>query len=134
MDTLIAVGSSAGLIYGIFAIYMIGHGLGVGDMEMVMQYRHDLYFESAGMIVTLITFGKFLENRSKGKTGEAVEKLMDLAPKTATVVVNGVEQTVPGEQVQPGDILVVFPEDVHMVKVQRTGPVLVKKAVVKVKV
>ena len=109
MDTLIAVGSSAGLIYGVFAIYMIGHGLGIGDMDMVMQYRHDLYFESAGMIVTLITFGKFLENRSKGKTGEAVEKLMDLAPKISCVLRGDEEVMIPTEEVQVGDILVIRP-------------------------
>jgi len=109
MDTLIAVGSSAGLIYGVFAIYMIGYGLGVGNTDLVLQYRHDLYFESAGMIVALITFGKFLENRSKGKTGEAVEKLMDLAPKVTCVERGGEEITIPTEEVQVGDIIVIRP-------------------------
>jgi Cu+-exporting ATPase len=77
MDSLIAVGSSAAVIYGIFAIYRMSYGLGHGDMELVARYHMDLYFESAGMILTLITLGKFLETRSKGKTSEAITRLMD---------------------------------------------------------
>ena len=83
MDTLIAVGSAASLVYGIFAIYRMGYGLGVQDMELVERYLHDLYFESAVMILALINIGKYLEARSKGKTSQAIEKLMDMAPKTA---------------------------------------------------
>ena len=109
MDSLIALGSGAALVYGIFAIYRIGYGLGHGDMDMVMQYSHDLYFESAGMILTLITMGKYLEARSKGKTSEAISKIMDLAPKVATVMRDGVESEIPVEEVVVDDILVVRP-------------------------
>ena len=109
MDTLIAVGSSAAVVYGIFAIFQIGFGLGHGDWAKVEKYHMDLYFESAGMILTLITLGKFLETRSKGKTGEAISRLMDLAPKTARVLQDGQEVEVPVEEVQAGDLLVVRP-------------------------
>lgn len=107
MDALIAIGSLAAVIYGVFAIYCMGYGLGHGDMDMVEQYHMDLYFESAGTILTLITLGKYLETRSKGKTKEAISKLMDLAPKTAMVIRNGVEEEIPVEEVVVGDILVV---------------------------
>ncbi len=109
MDSLIAVGSAAAVIYGVFAIYQMGFGLGRGDMELVAKYHMDLYFESAGMILTLITMGKFLETRSKGKTGEAISRLMDLAPKTATVLRDGAEVEIPVEEVQVGDRVVVRP-------------------------
>jgi len=109
MDSLIAVGSAAAVIYGIFAIYQIGYGLGHGDMTLVEKYHMDLYFESAGMILTLITLGKFLETRSKGKTSEAITRLMDLAPKTASVLRNGEEVEIPVEEVQVGDKIVVRP-------------------------
>ena len=109
MDSLIAVGSAAAVVYGVFAIYQMGWGLGRGDMDLVAKYHMDLYFESAGMILTLITLGKFLETRSKGKTGEAISRLMDLAPKTATVVREGVEVEIPVEEVQVGDRVVVRP-------------------------
>ena len=109
MDSLIAVGSIAAVIYGVFAIYQIGWGLGHGDMALVEKYHMDLYFESAGMILTLITLGKFLETRSKGKTGEAITRLMDLAPKTASVLRDGVETEIPVEEVQVGDRIVVRP-------------------------
>ena len=109
MDSLIAVGSAAAVIYGVFAIYQMGYGLGHGDMDLVKKYHMDLYFESAGMILTLITMGKFLETRSKGKTGEAISRLMDLAPKTATVIRGGVETEIPVEEVQVGDKVVVRP-------------------------
>ena len=109
MDSLIAVGSAAAVVYGVFAIYQMGWGLGCGDMDMVAKYHMDLYFESAGMILTLITLGKFLETRSKGKTGEAISRLMDLAPKTATVVREGAEVEIPVEEVQVGDRVVVRP-------------------------
>ena len=89
MDSLIAIGSGAATVYGIYAIYKIGIGMGHGDMELVHAFMMDLYFESAGMILTLITLGKALEARAKGKTSDAIAKLMDLAPKTATVGVMG---------------------------------------------
>ncbi len=109
MDTLIAIGSSASLIYGIFAIYRMGYGLGVQDLELVHRYHMDLYFESAAMILALITLGKTLEARSKGKTGEALAKLMDLAPETALVERDGVEVEIPSSQVVAGDIVIVKP-------------------------
>lgn len=109
MDSLIAVGSSAAVVYGIFAIYQMGYGLGHGDMALVAQYHMDLYFESAGMILTLITLGKFLETRSKGKTSQAITRLMDLAPKTAAVLRQGVETVIPVEEVAIGDLVVVRP-------------------------
>ena len=103
MDSLIAVGSAAAVVYGVFAIYQMGYGLGHGDMALVERYHMDLYFESAGMILTLITLGKFLETRSKGKTSEAITRLMDLAPKTAHVLRDGEEVEIPGEEVRVGD-------------------------------
>ncbi len=109
MDSLIAVGSIAAVIYGVFAIFQIGYGLGHGDMALVEQYHMDLYFESAGMILTLITLGKFLETRSKGKTSEAITRLMDLAPKTASVLRDGQEVEIPVEEVRVGDRIVVRP-------------------------
>lgn len=109
MDTLIAIGSSAALIYGIFAIYRMGYGLGIQDFELVEKYHMDLYFESAATILALITLGKYLEKRSKGKTSEAISKLMDLAPKNATVIRNGEEYIIPIEEVVIDDILIVKP-------------------------
>lgn len=109
MDTLIAVGSGASLIYGIFAIYRMGYGLGVQNFELVNQYRHDLYFESSVMILALINIGKYLEARSKGKTGDALKKLLDLAPKTALAERNGVVTEIPAQEILPGDILHVKP-------------------------
>ena len=107
MDTLIAIGSGAALVYGIYAIYCIGWGLGHGDWGLVDQYSMDLYFESAGTILTLITVGKFLEARSKGRTSDAVSRLMNLAPKTALLLREGEEVEIPLEQVKPGDVLIV---------------------------
>lgn len=109
MDTLIAIGSAAAVIYGIFAIYRIGYGLGYQDYDLVKHYLHDLYFESAGTILTLITLGKYLESRSKGKTSEAIKKLMDLAPKTAMVIRDEKEILLPVEEVVVNDIIVVKP-------------------------
>ncbi|WP_251317811.1 heavy metal translocating P-type ATPase [Flintibacter muris] len=109
MDSLIAVGSAAAVVYGVFAIYQMGFGLGHGDMDLVAKYHMDLYFESAGMILALITLGKFLETRSKGKTSEAITRLMDLAPKTAHVLRDGAEVEIPVEEVQVGDRVVVRP-------------------------
>lgn len=109
MDSLVAVGSLAALTYGVFALYRMAYGAGTGDMALVARYHEDLYFESAGMILTLITLGKYLESRSKGKTTEALEKLMGLAPDTAVVERDGVEVTLPVEQIAAGDIVVVRP-------------------------
>lgn len=109
MDTLIAVGSAASLVYGIFAIYRMGYGLGVQDMELVERYLHDLYFESAVMILALINIGKYLEARSKGKTSQAIEKLMDMAPKTAFLERDGMVLEIPAEEILPGDVLQVKP-------------------------
>lgn len=107
MDSLIAIGSSAAIIYGIYAIYKIGIGFGHGDMAAVHSFMMDLYFESAGMILTLITLGKTLEARAKGKTSDAITKLMNLAPKTATVERDGQELQIPVEEVQLGETLIV---------------------------
>ena len=109
MDTLISVGSGASLVYGIFAIYRMGYGLGTQNMELVHRYLHDLYFESAVMILALINIGKYLEARSKGKTSEAIQKLIDLAPKTALVERNGQVVEIAAEDVLTGDILQVKP-------------------------
>ena len=109
MDSLIALGSSASYIYSIFAIYAMGWHLGRGNLAMAHHYGMELYLEGAAMILTLITVGKFMETRSKGKTSEAISKLMDLAPKKATVLRNGTETEIPVEEVLAGDILVVRP-------------------------
>ncbi len=109
MDSLIAIGTTAAVGYGVFAIYKIGYGLGHMDMDMVMQYSMDLYFESAGVILALITLGKFLEARAKGRTSDAIKKLMDLSPKTALVERNGQEDEIPVEEVEKGDIIIVKP-------------------------
>jgi len=107
MNSLIAIGSAAAEFYGIYAIYAIGYALGHGDMHTVHSYMMNLYFESAAMIVTLITVGKYLEARAKGKTSEAIEKLMDLSPKTAVVVRDGNEVTISADELRVGDICVV---------------------------
>ena len=107
MDSLIAVGSSAALIYGIAALFVMADAMGTGDWERVIHYGSNLYFESAAMILTLITLGKFLETRAKGKTGDAIRKLMDLRPKTAFVIREGAELEIPVEQVRVGDVIAV---------------------------
>ena len=107
MDSLIAIGSGAAFVYGIIAIYCIGYGLGHGDKEFAHSYMMNLYFESAAMILALITLGKFLESRAKGKTSQAIEKLIDLSPKTAVVIRDGKEITVGVDDVQIGEIVVV---------------------------
>lgn len=109
MDSLIAIGSGAGVVYGIFALFRIGYGLGHGNWDLVAKYSHDLYFESAAMILGLITLGKYLEARSKGKTSDAIAKLMDLAPKVATVLRDGQEVEIPVSEVVVGDIIVIKP-------------------------
>ena len=108
MDSLIALGSTASTVYGIVAIYRIGWGMGHGDIDFAHMAAMDLYFESAAMILTLITLGKYFEARAKGKTTDAIAQLMDLSPKTAIRRnVDGAEEEVPAEQVRPGDILIV---------------------------
>lgn len=110
MDSLIAIGASAAVIYGCFAIFRIGYGLGHGDMALVEQYSMDIYFESAGTILTLITVGKYLETKSKGKTSAAITKLMDLSPKTAIILKeDGSEEQIPTEDVKEGDVFLVKP-------------------------
>lgn len=110
MDSLIAIGSGAALVYGVFAIYRIGYGLGHGDQALVSRYASDLYFESAGMILALITVGKYMETRSKGKTSEAIQKLMDLSPKTAILLSeDGEEREVPTWQLAKDDLFIVKP-------------------------
>lgn len=109
MDTLIALGSTAATLYGVFVIYKLGFGLGHNNMTIVDKYVKDIYFESAGTILTLITIGKYFETKSKGKTSEAIKKLMDLAPKNAIIEKNGVEIEIPVENVQLGDIFIIKP-------------------------
>ena len=109
MDSLIAVGSGAALVYGVFALYRMTFGMISGDMAAVHQAGMELYFESSVMILTLITLGKFLEARAKGKTGEALRKLMALTPDTATVQRAGETLTVPLAQVRLGDRVLVKP-------------------------
>lgn len=109
MDSLIALGSAASVIYSVFAIYSMAYAMGHGDLMTAHHYGMELYFESAAMILTLITVGKYMETRSKGKTSEAISKLMDLAPKTATVLRGGVEQEIPVEEVVKGDTIIVKP-------------------------
>ena len=107
MDSLIAVGSLASLIYGTAALFRMAYGMGHGDWETVDFYRSNLYFESAAMILTLITLGKFLETRAKGRTGDAIRALMDLSPKAASVRREGQIREIPVEEVQVGDIVIV---------------------------
>ena len=109
MDSLIAVGSSAAVAYGVFAIFRMSHGLGLGDMALVGKYHMDLYFESGATILALINVGKYLEAKSKGKTSQAISRLLDLAPKTAVVLRDDVEITIPVEEVVIGDIILVKP-------------------------
>lgn len=107
MDSLIAVGSGASLIYGVFALFTMAYAMGHQDFATVGLYRKNLYFESAAMILTLITIGKFLEARAKGRTGDAIRQLMDLSPKTAIVRRDGVESTVRIEDVKLGETVIV---------------------------
>jgi len=107
MDSLIAVGSGAALVYGVAALFVMANAMGTGDWGVVEHYASNLYFESAAMILTLITLGKFLETRAKGKTGDAIRKLMDLSPKTANVLRDGAEYEIPVEDVHVGDVIVV---------------------------
>lgn len=109
MDSLVALGSGAAMIYGVFALYRISYAIGHGHMDLAHHYLHDLYFESAAMILTLITVGKSLETVSKGKTKAAMEALMNLSPKTAILLVNNQEKEVLLEEVKVGDVLAVKP-------------------------
>ena len=109
MDSLIAIGSGAAIVYGILAIYMIGYGLGHNQIDIVQKYSMDIYFESAGTILTLITVGKYLETKSKGKTSDAISKLVNLAPKTAIVLREEKELEVNLEEIMAGDIIIIKP-------------------------
>ncbi len=109
MDTLVALGSAASFLYSNYALFAMADAQALGNMAHARHYLHEFYFESAAMILTLITVGKMLEARSKGKTTDALKGLMKLAPQTATLLVDGMEQAVPVDQVQPGDIFVVRP-------------------------
>lgn len=107
MDSLIAVGSGAALIYGVVALFIIAYAIGQSDFETVKRYSENLYFESAAMILTLITLGKYFESRAKGKTGDAIRRLMDLSPKMATVFRNGEELEIPVKNLSVGDTVIV---------------------------
>ena len=109
MDTLVALGAGAAFLYSAYALFAMTDAQMRGDMSQVMAYMHELYFESAGTILTLITVGKMLEARSKGRTTDALKGLMSLAPKTAVLWKDGIETEVPIEQVKKGDIFVVRP-------------------------
>ena len=109
MDTLVAMGSAASFGYSVYALFAMTEAQMLGDHAAVMEYMHEFYFESAAMIVTLITVGKMLEARSKGKTTDALKGLMKLSPKTAVLVKDGQEEEVPIEQVQKDDVFVVRP-------------------------
>ena len=109
MDTLVALGASAAFLYSTYGVYAMSAAQAVGDAEMAMHHLHDLYFESAAMILTLITVGKMLEARSKGKTTDALKSLLKLSPQTATVVRDGKEETIPIAQVRKGDVFTVRP-------------------------
>ncbi|MGN1014530.1 MAG: heavy metal translocating P-type ATPase [Butyricicoccus sp.] len=109
MDTLVALGAGASFVYSVYALFAMTDAQVKGNAEMVMHYMHEFYFESAAMILTLITVGKMLEARSKGRTTDALKSLMKLAPKTAVIIRSGQETEVPIEQVKQGDVFVVRP-------------------------
>lgn len=109
MDSLVAIGSLASYIYGLYSVYRMAYGFGYGNMQVVHHAMHALYFESAAMIVTLVSVGKYLESRSKSKTTDALSKLVDLAPKSATVIRDGQEILVSSSEVLQGDIVVIKP-------------------------
>lgn len=110
MDSLVAVGSAAAVVYGVFAIFRLSYGLGHQDAALIERYGMEIYFESAGTILTLITLGKYLESRSKAQTGKAIEKLVNLAPKTALLLTEeGQEKEVPADEVKEGDIVIIKP-------------------------
>ena len=129
MDTLVAMGAGAAFIYSTYALFAMTDAVSKGNPEGVMHYMHEFYFESAAMILTLITVGKMLEARSKGKTTDALKGLMKLAPKTATIVVDGVEKEVPAAQVKKGDIFVVRPgESIPVDGIVKEGSSVVNEA------
>ncbi|WP_304776024.1 heavy metal translocating P-type ATPase, partial [uncultured Faecalibaculum sp.] len=109
MDSLVAIGAGAAYVYGLWNMCVMGHALSVMDMELAHQMQHSLYFESAATIVTLVSIGKYLEARSKAKTGDALGKLVDLAPKTATLWRDGQEVEVNASDILAGDIVVMKP-------------------------
>jgi len=109
MDSLIAIGSGAATVYGIFVIFMLSYGFGYNKPEIIENYSQNIYFESAGTILTLITLGKFLETRSKGKTGDAINKLINLAPKTAIVLRNNKEMEIKTSDILVNDIVIIKP-------------------------
>lgn len=111
MDTLVSIGAGAALVYGVFAIYRMMYAIGHGDIETLHQYAHSLYFESCAMILTLVSLGKYLESRSKAKTTGALEKLIRLTPKTATVLRNNIPVIIPSEEVLKDDIVIIKPGD-----------------------
>ena len=124
MDTLIAVGSGSALIYGVFVLFRLADSFGQSDLNTINLYKDKLYFESAAMILTLITLGKFLESRAKGRAGDAVRQLMDLKPQSATVLRDGEEVVIGVEQVAVGDILVIRSGD----RIQVDGTVVSGRA------
>lgn len=109
MDSLVALGSSAGVIYGIFSTYMILHGLGTNNQEMVHKYMHDIYYESSAMILTLITVGKYLETKSKQKTTDSINKLIDIQPDFVLVIRNGIEEQIAVADVMTDDLIRIKP-------------------------
>lgn len=109
MDSLVAIGSTSAFVYGLYSIYRMAYGFGFGDVELIHVAMHSLYFESAAMIVTLVSFGKYLEARSKAKTSDALGKLVDLAPKSAWIIKDGQTIQVNSEDVQQGDIVLMRP-------------------------
>lgn len=121
MDTLIAIGATAALVYGLVAIYVMGVGYANGNLDLVAEYRHNLYFESAGMILTLVSLGKYLEGLSKKKTTKAIEELMNLVPQTARILRDNREIEVKASEVKQGDILIIrqgekVPVDAKIIK------------------
>lgn len=111
MDSLVAIGSSSAVFYGVFATIMINYGLGINDQNIVLHYRHDLYFEAATMILTLITLGHYLEAKSKVKTTDSINKLIEMQPDTVTIIKNGVEEIVLVEDLNINDIIKIVPGD-----------------------
>ncbi|WP_138159590.1 heavy metal translocating P-type ATPase [Peptoniphilus catoniae] len=109
MDSLIALGSSAAFIYGIYVIYKLACGLSHGDMSVLDRFSHDLYFESAGMILVLISLGKYFEAKAKKRTSGAIKALMDLTPKFVNIEENGIERSIPIEEVKAGDLIIIRP-------------------------
>lgn len=109
MDTLVAIGSSASFLYGLFSMFKIAYGFGHQNFEIAHSFSHELYFESSAMILTLVTVGKYLESKSKLKTTDSIEKLMNLAPKTANIIENGKEKTILADDLKKGDIIIVKP-------------------------